>query len=65
MEIKGDTKVLRSEVPTAFHQDTELFADRPAQNEVLGPRKVQLYKTNRKQRRAQQAYNRKHKKDKP
>ena len=55
MEIKGDTKVLRSEVPTAFHQDAELFADRPAQNEVLGPSKVQLYKPNRKQRRAQAA----------
>lgn len=46
-------------------QAKDLFLDRPAQNEVHGPRKVQLYKTNRKQRRAQQAYNRKHKKDKP
>ena len=48
-----------------YDEGKDLFLDRPAQNEVHGPRKVQLYKTNRKQRRAQQAYNRKHKKDKP
>lgn len=58
-------KALLPEVPTAII-DTDLFLDREAVNvPAHGPRKVQLYKTNRKQRRAQQAYNRKHKKDKP
>ena len=49
-----------------FDEGKDLFKDREAVNvPAHGPRKVKPYKPNRKQRRAQQAYNRKHKKDKP
>lgn len=66
MDNKGEGRVLIVDGSFPTKLDHDLFKDREAVNvPAHGPRKVQLYKTNRKQRRAQQAYNRKHKKDKP